>query len=317
MAQRVRVDGFQSDAPVAPLSEFARVLQKWVPELDQNGADKLLVSPPFELPRQFSDGEAAAVADELGRLGARIRVEPIEDPTWWREREGDTLFLDRSPEQAGEKRPSHAHTDAALAPVHDEPGFWEIWTEVVFHPSRFFASPLVAQGGASPLLFAIVVSIVGAVLASPGNYVLGGRFAGETSLVTELLTAVVATPFITVFFLFFFAVVLHMAAKVLGGKGEFGIAWRIAAYSSAVNVFQAIPVIGHALILLLFFSYSVAGLQGGYRLTPTRAAAAALLPGFGLVLLFALLALGFILLIGAAGLTSFLDALQTNPSPQF
>jgi hypothetical protein len=136
---------------------------------------------------------------------------------------------------------------------------------------------------------------------------------GGTSLWTELAAAVLGTPLATILGISLYAVALHVVAKIFGGHGDFGVGWRIAAYSAAANVFQALPGVGFAVILFLYFIYSIAGLQGGYRLTPARAAAAALMPAFFLAGIFFLLFLALaVFLAGAAGLGELFELMQRN-----
>lgn len=311
MAQRIHVEGFRTDAPVAPLSELAETLRKWVPSLSDDDANTLLVRAPFDLGRAFSDGEADAAAADLRALGARVRLEPVEDPTWWRDRHGETQF---GATATGVFQPPPAPA-VHQAPAPPAPaGLWETWNEVIQRPSAFFASEAVVRGrGASPLLFAVVFSTVGAVLSTPGGYVLGSLIAApDTSLTTSLLTAVISTPFATIIALLIYALGMHVSALMFGGEGGFQVSWRIAAYSTAASVFQAVPVFGYVIMMFLYFLYSIAGLQGGYRMTPVRAAAAATLPLFIMLAFFGLLILFLAIAVGVSGFQHFLDLMNTQ-----
>lgn len=302
MAQKIIVEGYRADGPVAPLSDFTAALQNAVPGLSEAHAGNLLVRPPFEIDRTYPENEAAAVRAELERLGARVRLEQVEDPTWWRDRHGDTAF--------GAPSPEFAQPAPSPAPPR---GFWDTWTEVVFHPSRFFASDQVRVGGGSPLLFAIAVSVLAAVLSVPGGYVLGSLFQPEgTSLTGQVAAAVLGTPLAVIFFMLFGAASIHVSAKVFGGEGGFDVAWRIVAYSAAVNVFQVIPIFGHLLMFFLYYVYSVAGFQGSYKMTPARSAAAAAFPMFLMLAFFALLVTAIALAIGLSGLKEMFDTMQTS-----
>lgn len=312
MAQRITFEGFDADRPAAPLSELSGALRKWAPDLSEDEAGALLVRPPFTLEKRFTDGEAQAAADELRALGVRVRLESAnEDPTWWRERPGESTQLS-APSTAASAPALAAPTEAA--PAAPARGLWASWLEVVLRPSAFFASPQVTAGvGPSPLLFAVIFSVLGAVLAAPGSYVLGSLFSpGGRSLGVELVGTVAGTPFAAVIGLLVYAVGLHLSALVFGGRGDFGVAWRIAAYSTAANVFQALPVAGFALMAFFYFLYCVAGLQAAYRLTPVRAAAAAALPLFLFVMLLAAAVLAAALAVGLTGLQEFFQTMQSS-----
>lgn len=309
MAQKLTVEGFEADRPVASLSELRQALRKWAPDLSDEAAGAMLVRPPFTLDKRFTDGEAAAAAGELRALGARVSLESAaDDPTWWRERPGEATQT-----HLGAPAPVFAAPPPPPA-VPVERGLWESWVEVILRPSAFFASPQVRDGaGASPLLFAVVFSVIGAVLATPGSYVLGSLFsAQESSLGGQVLGAAVGTPFVTVLALLFYAVGLHLGAQLFGGQGNFGVAWRIAAYSTAANVFQAVPVAGYAVMVFFYFLYSVAGLQGAYKMTPVRATAAAALPVLLFMLLVSFVLLAVALAVGLSGMQEFFEAMKNN-----
>jgi hypothetical protein len=314
MAQKIVVEGFRADGPVGSLSELTEVLRKWLPMMTEEEANGLLVRPPFELSRAFSEAEAAAASAELTALGARVKVEEIavDDPTWWRDRNGDTTMMGSAPAWAAPLPPPPA-IQAEPQPLPQSENFWDIWTEVIFRPSAFFASRLVREGGGSPTVFAILLSIIGAVLAVPGNYVLGSAFSNaNSSLGGEMIGAVLGTPFVVLFVLLSFAVSLHFTAKVFGGDGDFGVGWRIAAYASAINVFQAVPGVGPLIIVFFYYVYSVAGMQGGYKMTPAKAAAAAVLPIFLILILIVLMVMIIALAVGLTGLKEFMDLMQSN-----
>lgn len=310
MAQKLTVEGFDADRPAASLSELRQALRKWAPDLTDEAAGNLLVRPPFTLEKRFTDGEAAAAAADLRALGARVSLESAaDDPTWWRERPGEGT-------QTHLGAPAPVFSVPAPQPAAPPPplGLWESWVEVVLRPSAFFASAQVRDGaGNAPLVFAIVFSIVGAVLAAPGSYVLGSIFAAQDrSLGAEIAGTIVGTPIVAVLGLLFYAVGLHFSALLFGGRGDFGVAWRIAAYSTAANVFQAVPVAGYAVMVCFYFLYSIAGLQGAYKMTPVRAAAATTLPLLLLALLAALVVLALALAVGLTGMQEFFQAMKTN-----
>ena len=184
----------------------------------------------------------------------------------------------------------------------------------MFQPSRFFASPLVSEGGGNPVWFAVVVSVVGALLAAPGSFVVARAFGAGGSLAERLAGALIATPLATLLFLLFWAFILHVSARLFGAKGDFGVGFRIMAYASALNVLQVIPGIGHLAMMFGYYLFAIAGLQGGYRLTPVKAAAALVVAMFVLgVVVFMLV--GFVILaLGMAGLSDWMNLLQQGHS---
>ncbi len=323
MAQRIIIDGFYTDRPVAPLQELAETLRRLQPSLSVEQAHGLLVKPPFQLGDIFRDEEAASAARELEHLGARIRLLPVvvDDPSWWRDRNGDTEFARTAtavpPEAQTAPRPeptgSPAAEAAGIPPEGGAANMFELWTDIVTRPSAFFSSPLIREGGGHPLLFAIVISVIGAVMAVPGNYVLGSSFSSGGSLTGELVAALVGTPLATLFFVFVSAVLLHIGARVVGGHGDYSVAVRIMAYLSAVNVFQVIPFIGHIAILVCYYLFSLAGLQGAYRLSPVRAGAALLLAWSGVFVFIGFLVVASLVAMGLGGLQEFLDTFGGSP----
>ncbi len=323
MAQKIIVEGYHTDRAVAPLSELIAGLREVEPALPESEAGRLLVSPPFELTSWLPDDAAARGREALEALGLRIVLrEGPDDPSWWRERDSETqlertpppgLSADRVPEPAPAAHVTHApHVPAEVPPPVPE-GIWETWNEVVFHPSRFFASPLIRERIGNPFLFAVAVSVVGAVLGVPGNYVL---LQGQgTTLAMELLRAVLATPFGVAVLVGISTVTLHVGARIFGARGDIGIAFRIVSYSMAVNVFWAVPMLGWSVPWFFYFIYSIAGLQGGYGLNPIRATSAALLPVIVFMSLIGLVATLVVLAIGASGLETWLQQMQQFEAP--
>jgi hypothetical protein len=335
MAHKLVIDGYYTDRPVAGLGELTNALRRWRPDLSIELANRMLVSPPVDLGRLFAQEEARRAADELESLGLRVTLTEQDDPTWWRDRDSETAlgresFATASASSAqhppaeqhpASAQPSHAMvkdedsapygTPAPSAVNESRPGnLWEVWTEVILQPSRFFASPLIREGGGSPIVFAVVVSIIAALLAAPGNHILGSLVEERTrSLAMEILTGVLSAPLLTLLFLVFSAAMLHIVARIFGGQGSYGVAFRIMAYASAVSVFQVLPGIGHTFMLIFYYLYSIAGLQGGYRLTPVKAAAAVMLPIFVLISIIALALVILLFVMGVAGLRELLGSM--------
>ena len=312
MPKRVIIDGYETDRDVAALSELVEAVRKWRPELSDEDAHLLLVKPPFELGRVMLDGEADLAAEQLAALGLRIRTLPVvtEDPTWWRERDAVTRSSFGEEGQIATVPPT-ATGDSPEKAAPPPANMLDIWLEIITQPSRFFASDLVRRGGGHPLIFAVLVSVIGAVMAVPGNYILGSAFGtGRPNLSGELLAAVLGTPFATLLFLVVASAFLHVAARMFGGDGQYGVGLRILAYTTAVSVFQAVPVIGHFFMMACYILFSLAGLQGAYGLSPVRAGGALMLLTFGMVAVVGMISLLLVVALGVSQFQNWIELFQ-------
>jgi hypothetical protein len=153
----------------------------------------------------------------------------------------------------------------------------ETCTEVLLTPSRFFATMPATGGAGGPLLFAVIVGLVGFAAAtlyntifnslvgasferlsqSPGLEKLAPFLQGRPSL---LFQAVVG-PILLFVGLFLSSGLFHLFLLLYGsGRQGFEATFRVVCYAQAVNLLGVIPFCGGLIALPYLFVLYVIGL---------------------------------------------------------
>lgn len=170
-------------------------------------------------------------------------------------------------------------------------------------PKVFFDGVNEVEGYKKSTVFAainiVVTFLISAIVAQFSKNAL--------PLPAVLIGAVVAVP-IMIVFLFIGAAILHIVAKILGGKAKLVGTYQSVAYSSAIGPATALPYIG-----LLFSLYQiylvVVGLRKMHQFSTTKAVVTVLLP------LFILMLIAFILVVVAGvAIFSYFKSTGINPT---
>ena len=217
--------------------------------------------------------------------------------------------------------------------------------QVITKPVTFFGSMPLTGGLSGPLTFALVTHWIGQALHALWNqsfqvnarglwdriqqsmmsldsetasiFKHGRHWAENTSnqFSTWFLDvgAVVADPFLTLFWILGFASILYLAARILVTPGKdqaptqitYETSVRIVSYAYAISIFLAVPWVGNMVWTLGHYVLMAVGAKAVYRTSTQRAVVLVLSPillGIGMMVAF----FGAILLLFASAFKHFL-----------
>jgi len=157
---------------------------------------------------------------------------------------------------------------------------------VLFSPGRLFGSMPVGLGLLPPLLFALVLALVGALFDWMWALTTGDLPAMIAPDLYRLVRGPFATaghfllsPIVVVIAVFIRAAVFHVLLLVLGGNRlGFEATFRVVAYSRATRLLSIVPFCGGVLGLIWELVVTVIGIRRIHDCAPWKAVAAVLLP---------------------------------------
>ncbi len=170
---------------------------------------------------------------------------------------------------------------------------------VLLEPTRFFGRMPVGLGLTQPVLFALVLAVIGAVLDwmwSLATGGLSGLLAPDFPSPLLGLAALVFGPVVAVVMVFVRASVLHLMLILLDGRRlGFEATARVVAYGRATRLLAVLPFCGGAVGLLWELVVDIIGLSRVHGCEPWKAAVAVLAPA---VVVLLLLSTGLAALLG-------------------
>jgi len=184
-------------------------------------------------------------------------------------------------------------------------GLFKTLKEVLFTPTEFFKKMPVSGGLTDPLLFALIVGMVGLMVHYVWDMLLYNSM--QDFITTEVKTAAgrsmvrgmrspfaaLIMPFMLIFWLFVVSGMLHLFLLwVRGAKAGFEATFRVVGYGMSPFVFLVVPFCGMPISGLWAMTIAVIGLREAHEITGGKAAFAVLFPLlFCCGLLFAVFAL--------------------------
>ncbi len=144
---------------------------------------------------------------------------------------------------------------------------------IIMSPKVFFDGINVSEGYKKSTIFAVINTFVTFVLSAVFALVTKDNNLSAPML---LAGAAFAIPFMIVF-LFIGAAILHVIAKVLGGKGTFVGSYQSVAYATAIGPATALPYIGPLLSLYQLYLV-VVGFRKAHQFSTTKAVITILIP---------------------------------------
>lgn len=171
----------------------------------------------------------------------------------------------------------------------------ETLKKVLTDPEGFYSEMPKEGGYGEPLTFAAINFAILGALSGIIAVVLSG--AGVSSIVTSLISSVIGG----IIGLFIGGIILFIFFKIFGGSGGYEGTVRILSYSSAVNVFAWIPLIG-MIIGLYGIWLNIVGGKHVHGLSTIKSAIAVLLPVIIVGVIITLLLAVIVAAIAAIGL---------------
>jgi hypothetical protein len=164
--------------------------------------------------------------------------------------------------------------------------------KVLFKPTDFFRSMPLTGGLTDPLLFTLIIGMIGmifdyfwrALLSGPMQEFMPSGMAtatGQTSLhgMAGLGILSIILPFLIVIGIFISSGILHLSLMMLKGAREnFEATFRVAAYSYSANIFLVLPICGYVIACVWAVVLTVIGLKEVHKITGGKALFAVSLP---------------------------------------
>lgn len=177
-------------------------------------------------------------------------------------------------------------------------GLFATTTRAMFSPGLFFEALPVNKGLGRPLIYAILISLIGHLLMLPWVLTALDTLATQvdSAALREVImsaygprsqiTQTILAPFTTTLQMFFFASIIHVGLFVFqGGRRGFEATFRVVCYGSATAPLAIIPFIGPALAIAWSMLIMFIGLKRIHRTTYLQVLLALILPLAMLVLL--------------------------------
>ncbi len=187
-------------------------------------------------------------------------------------------------------------------------GFFKTLSGSLFHPSEFFKRMSVAGGLTDPLLYALIIGMVGLTFSYFWQILLRnalqGMMPGIPATAAEQLfqgigMAIFAflSPFLIILGLFVSSGILHLCLMMVkGARKDFEATFRVVAYGYSANVFLVIPFCGSLLCAVWAIVLYIIGLKEAHETTGGKAAFAVFLP---VIACCGLLVIAMVLFMGA------------------
>ena len=207
---------------------------------------------------------------------------------------GAKLFEETAPESALEKAPLGGGREKTSWEDRETQGFFgglfKTLNETLFRPSEFFKKMSVTGGLTDPLLYALIIGMVGlmfsyfwqiALKSAMQDMLPGMQAAAGQRLFQGIGMTILAflSPFLIILGLFISSGILHLfLVMVKGAKHGFEATFRVVAYGYSANIFLVVPFCGGLLAGVWAIILYIIGLREAHETTGGKAALAVFLP---------------------------------------
>jgi hypothetical protein len=169
-------------------------------------------------------------------------------------------------------------------------GLFATANDALFRPSEFFRKMSVTGGLTDPLLYALILGMIGIMFSYLWQIVTRGSMQGmipgmQASTAPDMFHGVglalfaFFSPFFIIMGMFVSAGILHVCLMLVKGtKSGFEGTFRVVAYGYSANIFMVIPFCGGILTAVWAIVLSIIGLREAHETTGGKAAFAVFLP---------------------------------------
>jgi len=192
-------------------------------------------------------------------------------------------------------------------------GLFTTLKDVLFRPSGFFKRMPVTGGLTDPLLYALIIGMVGLIFsyfwqillqgAMQGMMLPGMKAAAEQNMFRGIGLAVLAffSPFLIILVLFIGSGILHVCLMLVkGARSGFEATFRVVAYGYSTYILLVIPFCGGLIAGVWAVVLAIIGLREAHETTGGKAAFAVFLP---VVVCCGLVLVAIAMFMGAAALS--------------
>jgi hypothetical protein len=199
-------------------------------------------------------------------------------------------------------------------------GLFRTVNESLFRPSDFFKKMSVTGGLTDPLLYALIIGMVGLMFyyfwqillkSAMQNMLPGMEIASGRHMFQGIVMAILAflSPLLIILGLFISSGILHVCLMMVkGAKNGFEATFRVVAYGYSANIFLVIPFCGGLLAGVWAIVLYIIGLREAHETTGGKAAFAVFLPA---IVCCGLITIAMIVFMGAIA-ASFGTLMQTQ-----
>jgi hypothetical protein len=188
-------------------------------------------------------------------------------------------------------------------------GLFKTLNETLFRPSEFFKKMSVTGGLTDPLLYALIIGMVGLMFSylwqislksamqdmMPGMQAAAGQYMFQG---VGMAILAFFSPFLIILGLFVSSGILHVfLMMVKGARAGFEATFRVVAYGYSANIFLIIPFCGGLLAVVWAVVLYIIGLKEAHEITGGKAAFAVFLP---IIVCCGLITIAIALFMGAA-----------------
>ncbi|NIQ37277.1 MAG: hypothetical protein GTN81_01605 [Proteobacteria bacterium] len=262
-------------------------------------AETLLKRAPVAVKKGLSIEKANALLQRLEEIGARVRIERVfpEERTAVPPRPDVTPHEPIGPETEEISQESYCSWEDMENLGFMRAFFGTMW-EVLFRPAGFFSRMPVGGGLGRPLVFALLMGVLGGVFGLIYQflmmYFLGSVFSAEgfgTVNVPLMIGSAIGLPIITIIGVFIGSGVLHVSLMIVrGNRRGFEATFRVIAYAMSTQMLAIIPLLGGLVGGIWSLVIEIIGLRESHDITTGRAVFAVFLPILVIVFLGLILA---------------------------
>jgi hypothetical protein len=259
--------------------------------LTAHQAEMLIQRAPVVVKRRIAMEKANALVQHLEQIGARVRIEWGPEKQEW------------APEEPAEPQTGETPV-ASYCPWEDMENlgffraFFSTIGDVLFHPSRFFSRMSVEGGLIQPLIFALVMGVLGGVFSLVYQFLVlyymgasaGAERAGSIH-VPMMIGSAIGLPIVTIIGVFLGSGVLHVCLMIVrGNRKGFEATFRVVAYAMSVQVFGIIPLLGGLIGGIWALVVQIIGIRESHGISTGRSALAIFLPVLVIIIFLLVLA---------------------------
>lgn len=259
--------------------------------LTAHQAETLVQRAPVVVKRGITMERANVLIQHLEEIGARVRIE-------------------RGPEKQEAAFRETAEPHASQVPVvsycpwedMENLGFFRAFFstigDVLFRPSRFFSRMSVDGGLLQPLIFALVMGVLGGVFSLVYQFLLvsflgmlPGAEGSAGIQVPMMIGSAIGLPIVTAIYVFLGSAVLHVCLMIVrGNRKGFEATFRVVAYAMSAQVFGIIPFLGGLIGGIWALVVQILGIRESHGISTGRSALAIFLPVMVIIALLLVLA---------------------------
>jgi len=263
-------------------------------------AEALVQKAPVIVKKGLTIEKANSLASLLEEIGARVRIERVfPEPQRTVSPRKRVTLQETVPPKIGEISPESYCLWEDMENLGFFKAFFGTIAEVLFHPTRFFSRMPVDKGLIRPLIFALVMGVLGGMfsliyqflmMASFGDFFEAEGLAGFQLPI--IIGSAIGLPIITVIGVFVVTAVLHVCLMIVrGNRRGFEATFRVIAYAMSTQILGIIPFLGGLIGAIWGLVIEIIGIRESHTISTGRAALAIFLP--------VLVVLAFLLVLAA------------------